>query len=195
MQTKMLMAGLAALGAIALATPASAQDYRRGGEPAYAGRAMDSGYQIERLRLRLRDGVDSGALRPYQARRLFAELREIDFLRAQYLRTRGLSPWEAQDLEARIDTLRMQMRREFAVAAGPRRWSEDRFEDRDEFRRGAPERGYREDDGGAYRGEAAGSRAGPAPVETDRGERRGGERGAGRPGAEDGRLRGGPDGR
>ena len=50
-----MLASLAAFGAMALAAPANAQsyDYRRGDERAYgaphAGRAGDTGFQIERL--------------------------------------------------------------------------------------------------------------------------------------------------
>jgi hypothetical protein len=104
----------AALTALAAATPASAQDYRGYGY-GYSARwsqaaAARTGAELERLGLRLREGVQSGAFEQWEARRLYRALRRLQDLRIQYIRTRGMSPWEARDLETRIQQLRYEFR-------------------------------------------------------------------------------------
>lgn len=178
---KTLLASLAALGALAVAAPASAQDFRPGGYghgygfagPQYANSYVaQSARQLERLRLRVREGMQAGQLNRFEGRRFFGQVRALEDLRLQYIRTRGFSPWEARDLEQRINSLRHELRREFydgrsysRFDAGDRDYGWDRRydgresygEDADEGPhagrgpRGDGERGPRGDDGD-YRG-------------------------------------------
>lgn len=106
-----------ALAAIAVATlagsAATAQPY---GYSRYDGRYDRNSYasmeqrkmQIDR---RIEQGLRTGQLTRREAWQLRAEFNQIARLEARY-RSNGLSPWEARDLDRRLDQLAMQVRYE-----------------------------------------------------------------------------------
>lgn len=109
MRLKLLAAALASALALGAAAPANAQHYDgyRHYDHPYGER---SGYQLERLRQTLREGVRSGAVNRWEARQLFPELRHLSDLRERYLDTRGMSEREAYDLRQRIRDFRFDVR-------------------------------------------------------------------------------------
>ncbi|MGE0046734.1 MAG: hypothetical protein AB7J28_02360 [Hyphomonadaceae bacterium] len=168
---KTLLASMAALGALALAAPAGAQDFRHGQGYGYNGPQHSYSYvaqsarQIERLRLRLREGIQARMLDRREARYFFGELNGLDALRTQYIRTRGLSAWEARDLEQRINRVRHEMRREFFDGRGYGRFDngdrdygwDRRYDNDDDY--GADDDGPRDGRGPRGDGEHRGPRA------------------------------------
>jgi hypothetical protein len=91
-----------AAGAAFAAVPASAQ---------YANVNAGAGIQnrIAQLDARLQAGVQSGAITRVEAQSLRPQVRELRRLERQYS-LNGLSPTERQDLQARIRTVRQQLR-------------------------------------------------------------------------------------
>jgi hypothetical protein len=118
MKTKITLALLASVGALALAAPASAQP---GWQPINQRQAQ--------LDQRIDVGVRNGSLTRSEAVRLRAEFNDISRLEARY-RQGGLSTWERRDLDARFDRLSTQIRYE----------RNDR-EDRGDWGRGDRDRG------------------------------------------------------
>lgn len=115
---KVLLASIAALGALTMAAPANAQEGRYGSGYSvsfnrYDGQsyAQRSDRQLDRLANHIHQGRREGALTRAEHRSLFRDLIETQQLRRQYLRTRGLSRWEARDLQERIADLRRDLRR------------------------------------------------------------------------------------
>jgi hypothetical protein len=118
MMMKALLVSLAAFGAMAATTvsahAAPGDGYGRGYErAAYApGHQYGerSGFQLQRIEERLRWGVRNGSINRFEARRLFSELRDVQDMRAHFIRTRGLDRREAMILQDRIQDLRTAVR-------------------------------------------------------------------------------------
>jgi hypothetical protein len=130
---KKLLASLAALSALALAAPASAdppRDYRnersydndgyRGDN--YRGdygrddfrRGPNFGFdqRLDRLEWRLREGTRRGDLNQWEARRFWGDLRDIREMKRSFQYSNGISPREAQILDNRIDRFGYALRAE-----------------------------------------------------------------------------------
>lgn len=101
---KHLLAIAVAASALAVAAPASAQNYRGGWQPINARQAQ--------LDQRIDVGVRNGALTRREAVSLRAEFNDIARLEAQYRRSNGLSNWERADLDRRFDALSARIRYE-----------------------------------------------------------------------------------
>jgi hypothetical protein len=126
---KTLIATLAATAALAaVAAPVAAQPYRgydRYEQGRYEQDRYDHGrwYTSERVRTderRIESGLRNGELRPREAARLRAEVRDYARLEARY-RANGLSPWERYELDQRHKALIAEMNR---VLYGPRYYGE-----------------------------------------------------------------------
>jgi hypothetical protein len=131
---KTLIATLAATAALAaVAAPVAAQPYGgydRYGQGRYEPGRYDHGrwYTSDRVRTderRIESGLRNGELRPREAARLRAELRDYARLEARY-RVNGLSPWERAELDERHRELIADMRdalysRDYGQGYG-RRW-------------------------------------------------------------------------
>jgi len=98
---KMIAITAAALGLVAAATPIAAS--AQGGWRPIAQRQAT-------LERRIDQGVRSGRLNRPEARRIQAELRQLDRLEGQYLRSNGLSVNERRDLDRRYDALSQRVR-------------------------------------------------------------------------------------
>ena len=122
---KRLLAAAAALSAFAFVAPAHAdpqrfdngrgydQSYDRGGPQTYRGGDQRfSRDDLQRLERRIEWGVRSGGLNRYEARRLYAGLADLRQRARYYWRTDGITWRERQDLEARYDRLRYEVRRQ-----------------------------------------------------------------------------------
>ena len=107
----------AAFAAIVLgaAAPAAAQSFSAARiERGYSFQSpyvRESDRQLDRLRYQLRNGIRRGAITSWEARRLRPELRSLQRLRIHYIRSRGMSRWEAYDLRRRINNFRVDLNR------------------------------------------------------------------------------------
>ena len=131
---KKLLASLAALSALAIAAPASAdppREYRnergydndshrgdndrrdeyRGGDFRGAGN-WNFDQRLDRLEWRLREGTRHGDLNRYEARRFWGELRDIREMKRSFQYSQGISPREARVLDNRIDRFGYALRAE-----------------------------------------------------------------------------------
>lgn len=97
---KTFLAMAAAVGALTLAAPASAQGY--GGWQPINQRQAQLDHRIDR-------GVRSGDLTRREAANLRAEFNQIARIEADYRRN-GLSAWERADLDRRFDDLSSRIR-------------------------------------------------------------------------------------
>ena len=95
---KKIMITMAAVSAIAAASPAAAQ---------YANGTSDA--RINELRMNLQQGVQTGRITRYEAVQLRERLRQLSQLERRYSRD-GLSRGERDDLQQRIQSLRQQIR-------------------------------------------------------------------------------------
>lgn len=95
---KNILMTLAAVSAVAMAAPASAQ---------YANTAFDA--RINELQANLQAGVQSGRITRNEAVPLRDRLRQLSMLERQYSRN-GLTRGERDQLQLRIQTLRQQIR-------------------------------------------------------------------------------------
>ncbi len=98
---KMIAITAAALGLIAAATPVAASA-QAGWRPIAQRQAT--------LERRIDQGVRNGSLNRPEARRIQAELRQLDRLEGQYRRSNGLSANERRDLDRRYDALSQRVR-------------------------------------------------------------------------------------
>jgi hypothetical protein len=120
---KKILLSMAALSALAIATPASAQ----------LGVLADSriDVRINDLQSRIQAGVQQGSISRQEAQSLRAQLRELSRLERQYSRD-GLSRGERQELQQRIQSLRQNIRTaEMSGGGRDGRWGDrdgDRFE-------------------------------------------------------------------
>lgn len=111
-----------ALSAIALALalaattpPAAAQRYSDGAEAVHFRYEHPyeriSARHLDDLRDLARQGVSAGSINRREAQQLWSRLQYVRDLRQSYTQTRGgMSPWEADDLRARIRLLRVEIR-------------------------------------------------------------------------------------
>jgi hypothetical protein len=97
---KKLLALAAAIGALTVAAPASAQTWQSINE------------RQARLEQRIEVGIRNGSLTRNEAFRLRAEFRDLARLEARYRATGGLSYGEREDLDRRFDALSMRIRYE-----------------------------------------------------------------------------------
>jgi hypothetical protein len=100
---KKLMITMAAIGALAVGTPAAAQGWN--GNAGYGG-GIDA--QVEQLQMRLQAGVQRGRISRPEAMQLRQQLRSLSQLERRYSRD-GLSRGERQDLQRRIQDLRQRL--------------------------------------------------------------------------------------
>ena len=104
----------AALLSVAAAAPAAAQDYGRGGygDRGYVHNDWRGGHPDQQLR-QIADRIerlrDRRQLSRVEANRLLRQVDQIDRLSDRYERD-GLSGWERQDIQRRIQYLRTQVR-------------------------------------------------------------------------------------
>ena len=104
---KKLIASVLAVSAIAVAAPASAQAYYRGGYDGW----QNINQRQANLDRRIDMGVRRGDLTRAEAARLRAEFRQIAYLESRYRYSGGgLSRWERQDLYHRFDRLSARIR-------------------------------------------------------------------------------------
>jgi hypothetical protein len=134
---KRIIASVLAVSAIAAAAPALAQEivpddgytykddygakdasgyqddyaYGRDGYRGY-GRWQGFGDRIDGLDRRIDDGERTGDITRSEAVRLRDDLRDIARTEARYSRSDGLSGWERDDLDARLDRLDVRVSRE-----------------------------------------------------------------------------------
>ena len=95
---KKLIVSLAAVASVAaVAAPAAAQWWQHNNHPQ------------ARIERRIDQGVRHGDLTRREAIRLRDDVRQIARLEARY-RVNGLSTWERQDLDRRLDRLEAQLR-------------------------------------------------------------------------------------
>jgi hypothetical protein len=127
---KKMTLSLAAVALAASATAALAQpgyghnrDFAR---PGFAAPAVNVDAKQAMIAQRIDNGLRNGSLNRREARRLNAELREIEALKHQFKRSRpGLTRVEIAQLDARLDRLSMQIRFERndrQYGAGYGRW-------------------------------------------------------------------------
>jgi hypothetical protein len=148
---KKILASLAALSALALAAPASAdppRDYRNErnydqdgyrGDDTYRGDRDDFrrgsnwnfDQRLERLEWRLREGTRRGDLNQWEARRFWGDLRDIREMKRSFQYSHGISPREAQILDNRIDRFGYALRAELRDD----RYGWNRGDDRPDWRR------------------------------------------------------------
>jgi hypothetical protein len=99
---KKVLLTMTAVGAIAAAAPALAQNVNAGGTV-----GIDN--QIDRLDDRLQAGISSGEITRQEARSLRTQLNELNRLQGQYS-AGGLTQQERSDLRQRIRSLRAELR-------------------------------------------------------------------------------------
>ncbi|HEY0027894.1 MAG TPA: hypothetical protein VGC35_08495, partial [Allosphingosinicella sp.] len=106
---KKLYIAATALGALAVAAPATAQYQNQNGySNVNAGGAVGVNNRIARLEARIQAGVQSGDIDQREARTLRMQLRDITRLERQYSRN-GLTQQERADLQGRVRTFRDQL--------------------------------------------------------------------------------------
>jgi hypothetical protein len=100
-----LLLSMAAVGAIAVAAPAAAQNWSN----ANAGGGMGISNRIAQLDARLSAGIQSGEINRTEARSLRMQVRQLQRLEQQYSYN-GLTQSERQDLQQRLRALREDIR-------------------------------------------------------------------------------------
>lgn len=106
---KTILAAVASVTLIAGITPASAQGWRHSWGPGWGSINERQAALDERIDR----GVRSGCLSRREAYRLRGEFRQIAFLERRYrMSPPGLTRWERDDLNARLDRLARQIRYE-----------------------------------------------------------------------------------
>ncbi len=124
MMKRALSALLATAAIAAVAAPAAAQPYGGG----YGGGGYNTfERRLDRFEERLERGIQRGDITRREAFRIRQDIRELQVLENRYDRG-GISRWEAQDLDRRLDGLQQRIRYE-------RRDGEDRGDRRDDYRR------------------------------------------------------------
>ena len=125
---KTILLGMAAVTALGLGAPAAAQyangGYQNQGYQNNVGANATMAARIERLRLRIQAGVQSGAITRAEAQPLRQQLRALTQLERQYS-VGGLTGQERSDLQQRFRSLRQQIR----VADGGAQGRYDRDDD------------------------------------------------------------------
>lgn len=128
---KKALLALAVTAVTAAALPALAQDYDgprhreayrdyrddqrpdfdrdRGGDR-WGGGSISA--RLDRIAMRIREGRMNGSLTRSEARELRGRLQAIEAREMRYRQTGGLSGWERDDLQQRVDRLAMQVRYE-----------------------------------------------------------------------------------
>lgn len=113
-----ILLSMAAVGAVAVAAPAAAQNWNNGynnsngynnGYNANAGGGMGISSRIAQLDARLSAGIQSGDISRSEARSLRMQVRDLQRLEQQYSYN-GLTAIERQDLQQRLRTLREDIR-------------------------------------------------------------------------------------
>jgi hypothetical protein len=104
---KKILLAMTAIGALAVAAPATAQYGSQASVNAGGGIGITN--RIAQLDARLQAGIRSGEIDRREARSLRMQIRQLTRLEAQYS-ANGLSRDERRDLQQRIRTLREQMR-------------------------------------------------------------------------------------
>lgn len=102
----------ASIAFAALAGPLAAQPYRdydRYGQDRYEQGRWRTSERVQTDERRIESALRNGELRPREAARLRAELRDFARVEARY-RSNGLSGWERRDLDQRHDALIADMR-------------------------------------------------------------------------------------
>ena len=112
---KKLLTAMAAVSAMAVVAPASAQYTNQNNVNVNAGGSVGVANRIARLEARIQSGVQAGTIDRTEARTLRQQLRDIRQLERQYSRN-GLSQQERTDLQQRVRTFRDQL----ALADGRR---------------------------------------------------------------------------
>jgi hypothetical protein len=100
-----LLLSMAAVGAIAVAAPAAAQNWSNPN----AGGGMGISNRIAQLDARVQAGIQSGDINRTEARTLRMQVRQLRDLERQYSYN-GLTQSERQDLQQRLRTLRQDIR-------------------------------------------------------------------------------------
>lgn len=126
--TKKALLSMLAASAVAVATPVLAQDYgrhggRRGGyDQGYNGGWNGGGLNGDQARLaqRIDRAAYSGRMSRRQAQNLRYQLEEYQRVEWRYRRD-GLSRWEREDLQRRLDRIERNLRDERRDRDG-RRW-------------------------------------------------------------------------
>ena len=138
----------AALSAIGLAAPASAQD-RYGNDGAYGYAQGYGGIQArtDQLRQRLQLGVQRGTISRQEAVYLRDGFRQLNRLERQYSRD-GLNRRERRALQQRIQQLQQQI--QFAERSRDDRYGRDRDSDGRDWRDGRGDRDDRNDGDGRW---------------------------------------------
>jgi hypothetical protein len=141
---KKLLIAATALGALAVAAPATAQYSNQGYSNVNAGGAVGVQNRVARLEARIQAGVQAGTIDNREARTLRQQLRDITRLERQYGRN-GLSQQERADLQQRVRLFRDQL----AMADGRRGdqygYGTQGYED-GYYGQGGPYEAYCEDD-------------------------------------------------
>lgn len=132
MMKRALSALLATAAIAAAAAPAAAQPYGGGG---YGGGYNTFERRLDRFEERLERGIQRGDITRREAFRIRQDIREMQILENRYARG-GISRWEAQDLDRRLDVLQQRIRFE-------RQDGQDRGDyRRDDYRRDDGRRNY-----------------------------------------------------
>jgi len=106
---KKFLIAATALGALAVAAPASAQYQNQNGySNVNAGGTVGVQNRLARLEARIQAGVQSGEIDRNEARSLRTQLRDITRLESQYSRN-GLTQQERNDLQQRVRSFRDQL--------------------------------------------------------------------------------------
>lgn len=138
---KALLASAAVAAALTLAAPASAHENYGPGN----NYAAQSARQLERLHSRMDEGLRSGAINRWEARRLTSQYDALRNLRFAYQRSNGFNNWEIRDLNYRIANLRAAVQQ--AMFDGGNNGQYGRWDDRPD---GWSDRNGRNDDNGGY---------------------------------------------
>jgi hypothetical protein len=122
-----LIATMAAVSALAIATPAAAQygtgqAYPNSGQGSYRGgnADMNMSARIDQLQMRLQAGVQNGSITRSEAMPLRQQLRQLSQLERQFSRD-GIDGRERGELQRRMRDLRMAIRQ--ADGNDQQRWS------------------------------------------------------------------------
>ena len=146
----------AAIGALAVAAPASAQ-YGYGnqnsgyqtngyGQNGYAnpnaGGTVAVQNRIAQLDQRFAAGIQAGVISRAEAQNIRPRLRQLRQLERQYSMN-GLSPQERQDLQSRIRSVRQQLRVADGGAGGRyAAWDNDNWDNQNGYQQGYSQQGY-----------------------------------------------------
>jgi hypothetical protein len=146
---KKLLIAATALGALAVAAPASAQYANQNGNRygnVNAGGGVGIQNRVARLDARIQAGVQAGTIDRTEARNLRQRLRDIERLERQYSRN-GLSQQERADLQQRVRMFRDELAMADGGGGGQYGYNNQGYEDRDYgYGQGGPyEQAYCED--------------------------------------------------